>query len=194
MPIRSLDASKSIILAFALCVTLSGCLTAGHKEMRIKLNADGKSGSGTILFTDITSEPGDTTDVSRDDFNSLISDYYQGKKIEKDNPGMKNIHKRLFKSDGALNGEVTFDFDDITDLGFYRYNGSGPYMYYTVGEGFFTSGEYEASNGSYAGEKMPVIFWDPTQRELYFKMSLSTSQEVHKPLVGMFAQWDSFQH
>ena len=177
-----------------LCaVTLSSCLTAEHKETRIKLNADGKSGSGTILFTNISSEPGDTADVSKDDFNSLITEYYQGRKIETENRGMRNVRKHLYKVDGKLMGEIQFDFDDLADVGFYRYKDSGPYMYYTVGEGFFTSGQYEASNGSYAGEKMPVIFWEPDQREFYLKMSLSTPQEVRRPLVALFQDWETKQ-
>ena len=181
------------LLLFAT-VALSGCLTAEHKETHIKLNADGKSGSGVILFTNIESEPGDTADVSKDDFNSLISDYYQGRKIESENKGMRNVHKQLYKKDGKLMGEVQFDFDDISDVGLYRYKDDGPYMYYTVGEGFFTSGQYEASNGSYAGEKMPIIFWEPDTREMYFKMALSTPQETHKPLATLFQDWEGQQH
>src|ERR1700682_2803240 len=85
-----------------LAVAVSGCLTAEHKETRIKLNADGKSGSGVILFTNISSEPGDTADVSKDDFNSLITEYYQGRKIETENKGMKNVRKSLYKVEGKL--------------------------------------------------------------------------------------------
>jgi hypothetical protein len=174
-----------------LAVAISGCLTAEHKETRIKLNADGKSGSGVILFSNISSEPGDTADVSKDDFNSLITEYYQGRKIEQENKGMKNVRKHLYKVEGKLMGEIQFEFEDVNDIGFFRYKDSGPFMYYTVGEGFFTSGQYEASNGSYAGEKMPVIFWEADQREFYLKMALSTPQEVRRPLVALFQAWET---
>ncbi|MEO6939429.1 MAG: hypothetical protein ABI444_04700 [Candidatus Kapaibacterium sp.] len=183
----------AICLAIVLGSALTGCLTAEHKETRIKLNPDGKSGSGVVVFTNISSEPGDSADVSKDDFNSLITEYYQGRKIETENKGMKNVKKRLYKIDGKLMGEVSFEFDDVYDIGFFRYKDSGPLMYYTVAEGFFTSGQYEASNGSYAGEKMPVIFWDSNAQELYFKMALSTPQEVRRPLATLYQDWESGQ-
>ena len=84
--------------------------------------------TGRIIFTNTVSEPDDSTkDNSKDDFNSaLITEYYQGRKIEGGNKGMKNVKKRLYIDDDVLMGEVTFDFDDITKLGFYRYKGEGP--------------------------------------------------------------------
>lgn len=188
MKFRSLITLCSLFILGAL---VSGCLTAEHKEMRLKLNEDGKSGTGTIVFTNISSEPGDTADVSKDDFNTLITEYYQGRKIETENKGMRNVHKRLYKIDGKLMGEITFDFDDLETMGIYRFKDQGPYMYYTVADGFFTSGQYEASNGSYGGEKMPIIFWDPDQKELYYKMALSTPQEFRKPLAALFQDWQT---
>lgn len=179
--------------ALTLVVALSGCLTAEYKEVRVRLNADGRTGSGTIYFTNIMSSPGDTADVSQDDFNSLIAEYYQGRKLEMENKGMKNVRKKLYKQDGKLMGEVDFDFDDLSSLGIFRYKDAGPYMYYTVGDGFFTSGQYVSSNGSYMGEKMPVIFWESDAKELYYKMQLTTPQEVHKPLIAQFDSWQSGQ-
>jgi hypothetical protein len=176
-----------------LGLSLTGCLTAEHKEVRLQLNADGKSGSGTIVFSNILSSPGDTADVSKEDFNTLIAEYYQGRKIEIENKGMKNVRKKLYKVDGKLMGEMQFDFDDLSTLGFYRYK-DGPYMFYAVSDGFFTSGQYESSNGSYMGERMPVIFWDSSERELFFKMALTTPQEVHKPLISYFDTWTANQH
>ena len=178
---------------FFCIVFLSGCLTAEHKEVHLRLNPDGKTGTGSILFSNIMSSPGDTADVSQEDFNSLIAEYYQGRQLEMENKGMKNVKKKLFKKDGKLMGEVDFDFDDLSSLGIYRYKDSGPYMYYTVGDGFFTSGQYESSNGSYLGERMPVIFWEPTAKELYYTMQLTTPQEVHKPLIALFDSWKAEQ-
>jgi len=188
MRVRSLRLFSSLIVLSAL---LTGCLTAEHKEMRLRLNEDGKSGSGVILFTNISSEPGDTADVSKEDFNTLITEYYQGRRIETEHKGMKNVKKRLYKIEGKLMGEITFDFDDVSDLGIYRYQDQGPYMYYTIADGFFTSGQYEASNGSYGGEKMPIIFWEPNQRELYYKMTMSTPQEYRRPLTALFQDWET---
>lgn len=181
---------RSAALLLLVCSSLFvGCLTAEFKEIRLKLNADGKSGKGVMLFTGISSSPGDTLDVSRDDFNTLITEYYLGNKIENENKGMKNVKKRLYMQNGSLTGEVTFEFDQLADLGIYRHNDEGPYMYYTVADGFFTSGQYESSNGSYAGEKLPLVFWDANTRDFNIKMALSTPQEVRKPLASLFEDW-----
>lgn len=67
-------------------------------------------------------------------------------------------------------------------------------MFYTVADGFFTSGQYESSNGSYLGEKLPVIFWDADQTELYYRMALTSSQEPEKSLVFQYDSWQSRQH
>jgi hypothetical protein len=171
---------------------ISGCLSADHKETRLTLNPDGKSGSGKIIFNNIVSEPDDSSkDNSIDDFHkSLITEYYQGRKIEESNKGMKNVKKRLYLDGDNLMGEITFDFDDITKLGFYRYKGEGPYMYYTIKDGLFTSGQFESSNGTFGDETtMPVIFWDADARDFYFKVSLSTPNVVHHSLAKLYQEW-----
>jgi hypothetical protein len=173
-------------------IFFSGCLTADHKEVRLTLNADGKSGIGKITFTNIVSEPDDSSkDNSKDDFNNaLITEYYQGRKIEEGNKGMRNVKKRLYMDGDILMGEVTFDFDDIAKLGFYRYKGEGPYMYYTISDGYFTSGQFEATNGTYGDEKtMPVIFWDASAKDFYLKVGLSTPNVEHHSLVNLYKVW-----
>ena len=182
----------AIPFCFFLLIFISGCLSADHKETHLTLNADGKSGSGKITFTNIVSEPDDSSkDNSFDDFHkSLITEYYQGRKIEEANKGMKNVKKRLYLDGDNLMGEITFDFDDITKLGFYRYKGEGPYMFYTIKDGLFTSGQFESSNGSYGDETtMPVIFWDADARDFYFKVSLSTPNVVHHSLAKLYKDW-----
>ena len=181
-----------IPIAFFAMIFFSGCLTADHKELRLTLNADGKSGTGKITFTNIVSEPDDSSkDNSKDDFNNaLITEYYQGRKIEEGNKGMKNVKKRLYMDGDVLMGEVTFEFDDITKLGFFRYKGSGPYMYYTISDGYFTSGQFEATNGTYGDEKlMPVIFWDANAKDFYLKVGLSTPNVVHHSLAKYYREW-----
>ncbi len=174
---------------FLLAFT-QGCLTAGHKELRLSLASNGVSGSGMLLFSGIHSESAtDTTKEIKEDFNSLISDYYQGKKIEQTLPGIKNVKKRLFVDGKELVGEITFDFDDISQLGFYRYKGSGCYMYYTLADGVFSSGQFEASNGTYGGEKMPIVFWDQSSRDFYIKVGLSSGQAPEHSLLDLYAAW-----
>ncbi len=186
--------SLFLILAALFAIALSGCLTADTKEVHITINDDGKSGSGRIIFSGIASTPGDSVSAVNEDFNSLVAEYYQGRKIEMENKGWKNVRKKLYVADGKLMGEIDFDFDDLATVGIYRYLDSGPYMYYTVSEGFLTSGQYESSNGMYLGEKFPVIFWDSTQQNLFYRMALSTPQESKKPLLVNYQQWEVKQH
>jgi hypothetical protein len=196
-PIRLSSFQVVAALLFAgtvFSVTLSGCLTAEKKEVHIKLNADGKSGSGSIVFSGISSSPGDSAAAVNEDFNSLIAEYYQGRKIEEANTGMTNVRKKLFKEDGELKGEIDFDFVDVSSLGIFRYKNSGPMMFYTVADGFFTSGQYESSNGTYMGEKLPVIFWDSTETDLFYRMSLSNAQEPKTSLLSKYDKWQAAQH
>jgi hypothetical protein len=182
------------LLAIAICIPLfSGCLTADKKEVHLILNDDGKSGSGKIVFSGIASSPGDSVSAIDEDFNTLIAEYYQGRKIELANPGMNNVHKKLYRKEGKLVGEIDFDFDNVSDLGIYRYKNGGPYMYYTVSEGFLTSGQYESSNGTYLGDKFPIIFWDSSERDLSYTMSLTTPQEPKKQLLAHYERWQKEQ-
>ncbi len=182
------------LLSVLLCTSLfSGCLTAEKKEVRLTLKDDGKSGTGRIIFTGISSSPGDSASAIERDFNSLIVEYYQGRKIELANPGMTNVHKKLFMHHGKLIGEIDFDFRNISDLGLRRYKNSGPYMYYTMADGFLVSGQYESSNGTYLGDKLPVIFWDSTERDFSYTMSLSSPQEPKHSLLADFERWEAGQ-
>jgi hypothetical protein len=179
-----------IALALLCAISLTSCLTAGHKEMRISLNPDGRSGSAIILFTRIHSEASsDTADQTKEDFNSLISEYYQGKKLTDLFPNISNVKKRLFLDGQELAGELTFDFANIADLGFYRFHNSGPFMYYTLADGYFSSGIFEASNGTYGGEKMPFVFWDETTRDFFVKVALSQAQAPERSLVPLYKAW-----
>jgi hypothetical protein len=189
------SSNRSLILSsFFLIIVLSGCLTAEKKEVHITINDDGAGGTGKIIFTGISSSPGDSLDVVNEDFNSLIAEYYQGRKIELENKGWKNVHKKLYQQDGKLMAEIDFDFDDPSDVGIFQYKHSGPWMLYTVADGFFTSGQYESSNGTYLGEKLPVIFWDSTQHDLSYTMSLSSPQEPKKSLLINYQNWLAQQH
>jgi hypothetical protein len=171
------------------CFILSGCLTSEFKEIRISLNPDG-SGKGSILYIGVSSEQADdTVSVAKEDFESLIADYLEGKSFETANPKLKNVKKRLFVRDGKLMGEVTFDFSDISAIGLYKHHGEGPYMYYTLIDGFLTSGQYAASNGSYGGEKMPVVFWPTNATEFYLKMALSSTETPKSSLVSNYETW-----
>jgi hypothetical protein len=182
--------SYFVAVLLAISVLISGCLTAGHKEMRVSLNPDGRSGTATVLFSRIHSEAtSDTSDLTKDDFNSLITEYYQGSKLSVMFPNISNIKKRIYLDGNELMGEMTFSFSDIADLGFFRYQGTGPFMYYTLADGYFSSGTFEASNGSFGGDKMPFIFWDASTRDFFVKVALSQAQAPERSLVAQWKAW-----
>lgn len=171
------------------CLLLSGCLTSEFKEIRISLNPDG-SGKGSILYIGLSSEQGDdTTSLVKEDFESLVADYLEGKSFETANEKLTNIKKRLFVQNGKLMGEVTFDFADISAIGLFKYKGEGPYMFYTLADGYLTSGQYAASNGSYGGEKMPIVFWPSNATEFYLKMALSSPETPKTSLAAAYETW-----
>jgi hypothetical protein len=177
-------------ILFVFLFFCTGCLTADLKELRLSLKPDGKSGTGSIVFSKIHSEmSSDTANNTKADFNSLVTEYYQGKKIDESLKGTHNIKKRLYLDGNDLMGEVTFEFENIADLGFFQFNGTGPYMYYTLSDGVFTSGQFEASNGSYGGEKMPIIFWDSSARDFYVKISLASSQSPQRSITSLYKTW-----
>jgi hypothetical protein len=171
------------------CIVLSGCLTSEFKELRLTLNPDG-SGKGSILYVGVSSEQGDdTVSLAKEDFESLIADYLEGKSFESANEKLKNIKKRLYVEKGKLMGEVTFEFDDISAIGLYKHQGTGPYMYYTLVDGFLTSGQYVASNGSYGGDKMPIVFWPTNTTEFFVKMALSSPETPKSSLASVYESW-----
>ncbi|MCK5834058.1 hypothetical protein KAH81_10375, partial [bacterium] len=157
----------SIILIGALTIVLTGCLTTDTKEYTWEFNNDG-SGQGKIVFENIFSSGNTDEDYSLEDFNSLINDYIEGTTLEDTDGGMRDVEKRLYIDDGKLCGEITFKFDNYQDVGFYRYENDGPYMYLVnLGEEFFVN-----CNGEWAGEDFPVIFWPEATKEFILTTSL----------------------
>ncbi len=134
----------------------TGCLFVELKEYRFTLTG-GNSGSGSITFTNVRSTDEDTTDVTEDDFMALISDDYEGRQLETENPAFKNIQKTLYEKDGLLVGEPTFTFEGLDAVKLYRYDQDSPYMCYFV-SGEFDGEELVETNGTYGGENMPLIF------------------------------------
>ena len=158
------------VLAFcsiaALVITMIGCLSAERKEYTWNIEPDG-SGSGKIVWRNLFSSGNEDEDGSADDFVSLVNDYYEGTYVEDDYPGWRNVEKRLFMEKGQLCGEITFEFKRLSDIGFYQYNGEGPFMFLTSTDETFID-----SNGDFAGEDFPVMFWPEKTSEFKLVTSL----------------------
>ena len=98
-----------IVLACLAC----GCLSVERKEYHYQLNADGESGKATVMFVNIFSNGDDSATVAKD-FAELVNDYIGGVKVDSLYPDVSGIHKRLYESNGKLNGEVSFTFSHLT--------------------------------------------------------------------------------
>ena len=114
---------RKVSLAIAvmlIAIFFVGCLAVDRKEYTWKIDADG-SGTAKIVYKNIFSSGNTEEDMSADDFTSLIDDYIEGTAIDDELPDVKNLKKRLYVEDGLLCGEVTFEFEKLSDIGFYRY-------------------------------------------------------------------------
>jgi len=169
---------------------LAGCLTVESKEYHITLKAD-LSGEATIKFINILSEADDTLDISGDDFQQLTEFYVQGTQLEKENPGFRNVKKRLYEENGALVGEVSFTFDSLSAVRFFRYDHESPYMYF-VGNPL-SSEQYVESNGTFGTEWMPVVFWPKDTKEFYIKTNVVSEVAHKKSLLPNFKEWQVAQ-
>jgi hypothetical protein len=160
-----------IISVFSL--NLAGCLTVETKEYYFNLK-NGNSGEGRIKYINIMRSEDSATTIEND-YEELVNSYLKGNKPEDELLGIKNLKKRLFEEDNHLCGEITFEFDDISALKFYRYK-DDVWCYYIPASSFgiFGGGEsYFSSNGTYGGENMPVVFWEANQRKFEIKTTVS---------------------
>lgn len=107
------------IFLFVLAASFAGCLTMESKEYSFKLT-DGKKGSGKIKYINIMHTM-DSASTPEAEYEDLVTNYLNGKKPEDEMLGVRNVKKRLFEEDNQLCGEITFDFDDISTVKFYRY-------------------------------------------------------------------------
>lgn len=151
-----------LTLAILLTLPLSagGCLIAAKKVIAFEVSEDG-SGTGKIIYTDLSSLQEDEHDRSLEDYSTMIEEWLNGSNLETIWPGAQNIEKRIFELGGALHGEMTFSFEHYNEVGLYRHDDTGPWMYHAGRHTSNVEG-FDTSNGRYGGEMMPVIFWPDT--------------------------------
>jgi hypothetical protein len=181
---------RSVLLALAVGAVLSlvpGCLIVETKEYHITLK-NGQSGKARIVFNDIQSESDDTVDVTQSDFQQLIDLYLHGSQFERDNPGYKNVEKRLFEKEGKLVGEVSLSFDSLSVMRLYQYDNEGPLMYF-VGSPLSSEVMVE-TNGTYGRDWMPIVFWPSGTTELYIKTRVVSQGSYHRSLLPHFKAWE----
>ncbi len=168
----------------------SGCLTVESKEYHIKLTGV-NSGEATIKFINILSESDDTTDIRAEDFQQLIELYVSGGKLEKDNPGYRNVKKRLYEEKGVLCGEVSFTFDSLASIRFFKFDKDSPYMYFASNP--LSSETLVETNGAQPEQWMPVVFWKRDAKEFYVKTKVSSEAQMRTSLLKQFRDWQAQQ-
>ena len=183
--------TSPVLLVCLLLVPLAGCLTVAEKVYRFTLQTD-TSGTALIRFVDIGSESEDTTDTSEEDFDHLVNFYLLGTQFEEQNPGFREVKKRLFVENGKLVGEIRFAFDNLQTVKLFRFDDASPYMYY-VGTDFFAE-ELAETNGIYEREIMPVIFWPKGTVDFALRTRVSSETPDRKSLLGHFKHWESVQN
>lgn len=180
-----------LIIFVALFVfVFSGCLTVESKEYHIKLTGN-HSGEATIKFINILSESDDTTDIRKEDFQQLIELYVSGNKLEKDNPGYREVKKRLYEENGVLCGEVSFTFDSLSSIRFFKFDKDSPYMYYASNP--LSSETLVETNGVQPEQWMPVVFWKRDAGEFYVKTRVSSEARFRTSLLKQFRDWQAQQ-
>ena len=154
------------LIAVLASTAVSGCLMVANKEYLFRVRPDG-SGQGRITFENISSvqENEAEQDQAIKDYTQLLNEYLKGRKFEGENPAYQNVKKRLYEQDGKLYGEVTFDFLTYEDVGLFRLNGAGPWMYHTGALNGASIEQLDTSNGTYGGAHMPVVFWNEATTE-----------------------------
>ncbi len=174
------------LLIGALGILIFGCLSFESKEYNWTINKDG-SGSGKIVWRNIYSSGNEEENMADEDFISLINDYLEGENLEDESPAFKKVEKRLFIEDGVLCGEMTFEFGNYEDAGFYRYKGEGPYMYMLA----ITDESFYKSNGDWGGEDFQIIFWPDNVSNLKLVTTYGDpNEEGAEDLMSFYEDWE----
>lgn len=181
MKTPSIPAFFSLCAALFCSVLLGGCLTAGRKVITLRVNADG-TGSGTMVFQDIGSMREEEQDNSLTDYSRLVDGWLHGDAFEQANPALYNVKKRLFAEGSKLNGEISFQFYHYSDIGLFRYNDAGPWMYYTQVNASEIE-RFDTSNGEFGGAMMPVVFWPEKAKEFRIENAFESGD---RPVASLY--------
>lgn len=176
----------ALVLVFALFI--SGCLTCEKKEYTFEFTGE-NSGLLTIKYINLMSTMEDDMDISDEDFQTLIENYYEGSELENEFPEAALVSKRLFEENGVLCGEIVLEFSSLSAARLYRHKDKGPMMYclscYSIDSEYFSS-----SNGEYGGDVMPVVFWDAGLKKLTLATDVTTPDETTISLLDEFKFWE----
>ena len=155
---------KSLIL-FSLIILMQGCLVFHTVSYEVDLDSE-KSGTVTMSVSDIRSDAMNTTELEEDknqlfDFILNSNDFVQQMSEE----GKFILDRKLFISEGKLNGTIKYSFDDVSKVESIVYQ--EPFYFITIpleDSIVSTNGEIVVSEGH------KRIMWDNSIRTLKFEM------------------------
>ncbi len=113
------------------------------------------------------------------------------KKLEKDNPGFRNVRKRLYEEKGILCGEISFTFDSLSHVRFFKFDKDSPYMYYASNP--LSSETLVETNGSQGEQWMPMVFWKKDARDFFVKTHVVSEARYRTSLLRQFREWQAQQ-
>jgi hypothetical protein len=167
---------------------MGGCLRAERMETTFTVKPDG-SGTARIVYENFTSaqDSADAEDRMTEDYTELINGFLKGNDFEERNPSYLNVKKRLYEEDGKLNGEITFEFASYEDVGLFRLDNKGMWMFYPGQGGHPDMERFDSANGRFGGNRMPVVFWpeETTEFRLYRTLPRPDSS-VSRSLLPLF--------
>ena len=156
---------KKLFSLILLTISVQGCLVFHTVSYEVNLD-DEKSGTVTLNVSDIKSDAMNVSDLEEDK-KQLFQELLKGDEFVKQmqDEGKNILDRKLFISNGQLNGSVKYSFDDISKVEAIIYE--EPFYFITIqleDSIISTNGEVMVSEG------YKRIMWDNSIKALKFEM------------------------
>jgi hypothetical protein len=156
---------RKILILILLVVLMQGCLVFNTVSYEVNLN-DEKSGTVMIQVSDIRSDAINTS-VLEEDKKQLFQELLKSDEFVKQmsEEGKYILDRKLFISEGKLNGTIKYSFDDVSKVEGIVYQ--EPFYFITIpleDSIVSTNGEVIISEGH------KRIMWDNSIKTLKFEM------------------------
>lgn len=173
-------------LSLVLILTLSSCLTCEVKTYKFEFTGKGK-GRLTVTYQNIfstnTDEEINSVDQAEIDFEELIYDYMEGEQLMSQYPNAKLVSRRLYEANGKLNGEVIYEFTDISQVNLFQTDKKGPFMFMLNS---FSFENFVTTNGTFGPEYFKAVYWSNKMKMLELTTSIDAEDESATPLLKMW--------
>jgi len=156
---------RKILMLIPLVILMQGCLLFHSVSYEVNLD-DEKSGTVTMQVTDIRSDAMNTSELEEDKkqlFQELLKSDEFVKQMS--DQGKYILDRKLFISEGKLNGTIKYSFDDVSKVEGIVYQ--EPFYFITIpleDSIVSTNGEIIISEGH------KRIMWDNSIKTLKFEM------------------------